>query len=311
MAFALELSGVTKDYGRLRAVDGVSFSVREGEIVGLLGHNGAGKTTLMKLVLGVTPCSAGTVRVLGRSPRAAGWDALRRAVGYLPESVSFYGTLTGREVLRYFARLKDVDRDQCNQLLKRVGLAGAADRRVKTYSKGMRQRLGLAQALLGRPRLLLFDEPTVGLDPLAARDFYMMLDDMRAEGVTVILSSHVLAGIEHHIDRAAILRDGQLLVAGTMDELRRRAGLPVTIRVRGPCEDAAWEERLRRKGVTSQRLNGTQLQLTTAFETKLDIMRLLLDLPGVEDIELAPPSLETLYAYYGTNRVKEQSCTPS
>jgi Cu-processing system ATP-binding protein len=309
-ASVVEFSGVTKRYGTMHAVDALSLDVREGEVLGLLGHNGAGKTTSMKMILGVTAPTAGDVRVFGESPLGRKAHELRRRVGYLPESVSFYGQMTGREVLAYFARLKGARRRDCDTLFERVGLESeAVDRRVKTYSKGMRQRLGLAQALLGEPRLLLLDEPTVGLDPIATRDFYVMLDELRRQGATVILSSHVLPGIERHIDRAAILGHGRMLAFGSLEELRERAGLPLRIRVRGQCSSDGCEQGLKARGMSVQQVNGAAVELAGPLAAKLDVLRLLLADPGVEDIDLVPPSLETLYAHISLN--EPDSCNPS
>lgn len=312
MIDVVTLTNLHKHYGSIGAVNGVSLSVRRGEVLGLLGHNGAGKTTLMKLILGLSAPSSGEVRVFGQSPRGKNGRASRLGVGYLPENVAFYGGLTGREVLGFFASLKGVSASGRDELLERVGLASAANRRVKGYSKGMRQRLGLAQALLGRPRLLLFDEPTAGLDPLAIRDFYVLLDELRSGGTTVILSSHVLAGVERHIDRAAILGGGRLLVIGNHEELGRRACLPFTIRVRGRCNAGDWKTLLEHTGAQVRRVSGTELELTSPPESKLMIMRAILDQDGVEDIELEPPTLEALYAHFeiGSSR-EEPSCATS
>jgi len=303
MSYAVELGDVRKEYGAVTAIDRLSLQVKAGEVIGLLGHNGAGKTTTIKLLLGMTAATAGEVRVLGQSPRGRGAKALRMQWGYLPESVRFYEQLTGREVLTYFGRLKRVASPERDALLEQVGLTQAADRRVKTYSKGMRQRLGLAQALLGRPRLLLLDEPTVGLDPIATRELYDTLDQLRRRGTTVILSSHVLAGIERHVDRVAILRKGLLQALGTLDELRRDAGLPFTIRARGQWAPGNWAGRLSRPGITGYRVNGTQLEIISAAETKMELMRLLLADGGIRDLDVQAPSLEALYIHY--NEAKE------
>ena len=298
MTPVIELSGVKKCYGALQAVTGVSLQAREGEILGLLGHNGAGKTTLMKLMLGLAMPSAGTVRVLGQSAVGKHAWSLRRCLGYLPENVAFYGELTGREVLGYFARLKGCDARERDALLDRVGLAPAAGRRVRTYSKGMRQRLGFAQALLGRPRLLFLDEPTVGLDPIATRDFYATLDKLRAQGTTILLSSHALSGIERHVDRVAILDRGRLLATGTMDELRRRSGLPLTIHVRGRLNGAAWHRDPVFQGAAVRRLSETEFEITGPAQDKLALIQSLLRLPGIEDIDSSSPTLESLYAHF-------------
>lgn len=298
MSSVIDLQGVSKHYGQVSALRDLSLQVGQGEVLGLLGHNGAGKTTSIKLMLGVIEPSAGKVKVLGQSPMAHGARSLRMQWGYLPESVSFYEQLSGAEVLDYFARLKRVPPGERKELLERVGLAEAADRRVKTYSKGMRQRLGLAQALLGRPRLLFLDEPTVGLDPIAVRDFFTMLDELRRQGTTVILCSHVLPGIEQHIDRVAIMRGGVLAALGTLDELRAGAGLPLKIRARGRWEKGVWESRLAQQGVVQYRVNCSSLEVEAPLESKLEVVRMLLNDQGIEDLELLPPSLESLYVHY-------------
>ena len=302
MKHAVKFTGVGKAYGSVKALHNVSLQVDPGEVIGLLGHNGAGKTTTIKLILGIVAPSAGQVEVLGYSPRGQQAKSLRLQWGYLPESVRFYEQLSGREVLRYFARLKRVDRPQSERLLEEVGLADAADRRVRTYSKGMRQRLGLAQALLGKPRLLLLDEPTAGLDPIATRDFFSTIDNLRRQGTTVILSSHVLPGIEQHVDRVAILRGGELRAWGTLDALRRDADLPLRIRVQGHWPDGFWEPRLREHGIDAYRVNGTSLEVASRIEAKLDVMRALVRYEHVEDIEVQSPTLESLYVHYNAPR---------
>ncbi|HXH03464.1 MAG TPA: ABC transporter ATP-binding protein [Candidatus Competibacteraceae bacterium] len=294
----VELEQVSKVFERLEALAGLSLRVSEGEVVGLLGHNGAGKSTTMKLILGLIRATGGEVRVFGQPPHGAQAHHLRLRIGYLPENVMFYEQLTGREVLRYFGRLKRVAAGQVDELLERVGLQGAADRRVKTYSKGMRQRLGLAQALLGWPRLLILDEPTVGLDPLAIRDFYTIIDELQAQGVTVILSSHTLSGIERHIDRAVILGGGRLLADGTLEELRARAGLPYRLRAYGRFASDDWPEHLPVPALVTQRAADGCLEFSVAGQDKLAALRGLLDHPAIQDIELEPPSLEALYAYF-------------
>ena len=294
---AVSFEQVSKHYAAFTAVDGLDLNIRQGEVIGLLGHNGAGKTTSMKMMLGVSKPSSGTVRVFGEDPAGTKAHQLRQKLGYLPESVSFYEQLSGLEVLQYFARLKRVDPSVCSGLLEQVGLdSQAIHKRVKTYSKGMRQRLGLAQALLGEPRLLLLDEPTVGLDPIATRDLYTMLDHLRKQGVTIILSSHVLPGIERHIDRAAIMGHGRLLAFGSLEELREHAALPLIMQVRGG-DPAAQAEVLSHLGVECRPTQQNQLEIRGSSSNKLEVLRLLLQQPGIEDIDVVPPSLETLYAH--------------
>jgi len=298
MVAAIDLNVVSKHYRGVTALQGLSLRVEPGEVLGLLGSNGAGKTTTIKLILGLIPPDTGDLSVLGRAPGDKDARALRLQIGYLPESLRFYDHLTGREVLDYFARLKRVTARERDQLLEQVGLAGAADRPVATYSKGMRQRLGLAQAFLGRPRLLLLDEPATGLDPIATQDLLDMLRALRREGCTIVVSTHRLAGIEQHVDRVAILQQGQLRVHGTLETLRRGSGLPYRLRLRGEWPQTGLEQRLSEWGCQDYRIDGRLLDLTTSTGNKIPLLRRLLALDGVEDLELEAPTLERLYRYY-------------
>lgn len=298
MSSPLMFDAVVKDFSGFRALAGLSFELRAGEVLGLLGHNGAGKTTTMKLALGVIAPSAGMVKVLDEDPVGRHSDRLRRVIGYLPENVSFYQQLSGREILRYFARLKGVNLRSVDPLLEQVGLADAARKRTKYYSKGMRQRLGLAQALLGEPRLLLLDEPTAGLDPQATREFYAMIDDLKSRGVTILISSHVLPGIERHIDRAAILGHGRLLAVGSLPELRARARLPLTIRVQGELSDSDLAACSSRAGLELVTHEADCVELQGAPERKLEALRCLVNIPGIDDIDVKQPSLESLYVHF-------------
>jgi len=161
----IEILGVHKRYAAVNAVNGVNLDIATGELFGLIGHNGAGKTTLFKMMLGLLPVSAGEIRIGGHAVRGEAFRQVRRSIGYLPESLALYDNLSGLETLHFFARLKGADLASCPALLEQVGLGAAAGQRVRNYSKGMRQRLGFAQALLGSPRLLFLDEPINGLDP--------------------------------------------------------------------------------------------------------------------------------------------------
>ncbi len=301
MTAAIDFQGVTRRDGELVRLDALDLQVSEGEVLALLGHNGAGKTTTMHLILGLLSPSAGRVTVLGGAPDGAHAETLRRRLGYLPENVSFYEQLSGREVLDYFARLKRVDRRQVDERLDQVGLSHVARRRVKTYSKGMRQRLGLAQALLGDPRLLLLDEPTTGLDPAATRDFYDTVRGLRERGCTVLLSSHVLPGVEPYIDRALILGGGKRLALGSLADLRQQADLPLTVRARGHSasshlahELARWDD----PRIEATTVNGHEVALSVPPDAKLAVLRRLTATAGIEDIELLPPTLEHLYTHF-------------
>jgi len=292
---AVEIQGVSQRYGSMTVLHDLNLNLGEGEVLGLFGHNGAGKTTSMKLILGLLAPSEGQVKVLGRAPND---PQVRRQLGYLPENVTFYPQLSGRETLRHFARLKGAALSQVDELLEQVGLAHAADRRVKTYSKGMRQRLGLAQALLGEPKLLLLDEPTVGLDPIATQDLYLLIDRLRQPGTSIILCSHVLPGVEAHINRAAILAKGRLQAVGSLSQLRAEAGLPVRIRASGVSERDSWLQRWTDAGHSARGLSESSLEVVAVNGHKLVLLRQLLGESEPEDIEIHQPSLEDLYRYY-------------
>ncbi len=298
MTSTIELSGVSKSFGPIDAVKDVSFSLKEGEIVALVGHNGAGKTTLIKMMLGLIRPSAGTVRVLGEDP-ATGAAEVRTRLGYLPENVSFNPALTGTETLNFYSALKRTGRGQIKGLLERVGLAGAADRRVRTYSKGMRQRLGLAQALLGQPRVLLLDEPTTGLDPASRRDFYQFLDELRDSGATILLSSHALSELEGRADHVVIVGRGVKIADGTLDELRRIARLPTRIRVRLADGHEADAARLSAGGDGWRPVNGRTLEIDAAPEDKVALLRAAVaEGRAVADLDVTPPTLDELYAHF-------------
>ncbi|GAB3017414.1 ABC transporter ATP-binding protein [Bowmanella dokdonensis] len=289
----IELSSINQYYGQMQVLSNISLSLEEGEVLGLFGHNGAGKTTCMKLVLGLLKPTEGSVSVFGGLPTEA---QRRRALGYLPENVTFYPQLTGLETLRHFARIKGASLSQVEELLDKVGLAHASQRRVKTYSKGMRQRLGLAQALLGQPRLLLLDEPTVGLDPIATQELYQLIDSLRCQGTGIILCSHVLPGVEAYIDRAAILSHGQLQAVGTLAQLAEQVGLPAWIRVK-ITEPQKWHDHLSGLGHQVRLLPGRELEVAAPNGDKISLLRTLLH-EGVSDVEIHRPTLDDLYRHY-------------
>lgn len=301
----VEIDGATLRYGALTALSGLDLRLEPGEVLGLLGHNGAGKTTTIKLVLGLLAPSEGRVRVLGHDARSL---EARRQLGYLPENVTFYPQLSGAETLRHFARLKGVAPAEAARLLEQVGLGHAARRRLKTYSKGMRQRLGLAQALLGEPRLLLLDEPTVGLDPLATVELYQLLDRLRGQGTGIVLCSHVLPGVETHIDRAAILAGGRLQVAGSLAELRRKAALPTRVRLASP-HNPQWLEGWRRAGLAARRLDGQRIEVLLDDAERDCVLEALLAAREF-DLEVLPPSLEDLYRHHMSPRPRRSHAMP-
>jgi ABC-2 type transport system ATP-binding protein len=218
----IETSYLTKLYGQAKAVDAISFSVGRGEIFGLLGPNGAGKTTTILMMLGLTEVSEGTVRVLGHDPQREPL-VVKRLIGYLPDSVGFYDNMTARENLAYTARLagfRAAERERrVSDALARVRLANVADKRVGTFSRGMRQRLGLAEILMKGAEIAILDEPTSGLDPQSTEEFLDMIRALKADNVTVLLSSHLLDRVQRVCDRVALFKDGKIALIGTVGEL--------------------------------------------------------------------------------------------
>ena len=289
------MRGVTARYGRHVAISDLDLELRAGECVGLVGHNGAGKSTAIKLMLGLLSPAAGQVAVLGATPTAGRSAQGRRQVGYLPENVALYPSLTGAETLGFFARLKGQPVAANSALLERVGLAAAARRRVGGYSKGMRQRLGLAQALLGQPRLLLLDEPTTGLDPEVRQHFYEILRNLRRDGATILLSSHALAELEGQVDRVIVMNRGRKIVEGAIAELRGLAAVKPRIRARLAHPPAAVvappDPRPEWKPLGDGRFE------TTCEES--EVAAALRDLPAFADqVEILRPSLDELYAAF-------------
>ncbi|MDR0535356.1 MAG: ABC transporter ATP-binding protein [Puniceicoccales bacterium] len=234
---AIEIDGLIKDFRtglrgvKLRAVDGLSLRVPENSIYGLLGPNGSGKSTTLKILLGLATPTAGGCRVFGR---AAGSLAARATMGYLPEAPYFYRHLSGRELVRFYARVSSVPAavldERVEAALEIVGMTDAAPRLVGTYSKGMLQRIGLAQAIVHDPRLVILDEPTAGVDPAGAAAIGRILLEMKARGKTVVLCSHLLGQVEELCDRIAILDKGRLVLEGSLsDVLERRDQTQLTI----------------------------------------------------------------------------------
>lgn len=293
----IEVSRVSKNFGEIRAVDDVSLAVEKGELFGLIGHNGAGKSTLFKMMLGLLPLSSGEIRINGRSVRGGDFRDVRRQVGYLPENVVLYDNLTGLETLQFFAGLKGVPHSECLPVLDKVGLKHAAGRRVRGYSKGMRQRLGFAQALLGKPSLLFLDEPTTGLDPEGIREFYHILHGLRAEGVTAILTSHILAEIQERVDRLAVMKSGHVQAVGTVQALREAMNLPLLLVLR-PQEGelSALMAELVDQGLEGAEVVNCQIVLSCPREQKVSLLHVAASVaPKLVDFQIREPSLEDVF----------------
>lgn len=298
----IEAHAVTRCFGEINAVAGVDLTIHTGEIFGLIGHNGAGKSTLFKMMLGLLPVSSGEIFIQGQAIRGNAFRQVRRSIGYLPENVVFYDNLTGLETLEFFAKLKGVDKSSCGPLLDKVGLHAAGSRRVRGYSKGMRQRLGFAQTMLGNPRILFLDEPTNGLDPEGIREFYEILSEKRAQGTTVILTSHILSEIQQRVDRLAIMKLGKIHALGTVQVLRDKLALPLIMHI--TMQSGASTEllaALASVGLTGTEQAGNIVVVHCPHAIKMKVLTLLSTMNDkVKDLHLQEPSLEDLFLGYST-----------
>jgi Cu-processing system ATP-binding protein len=301
----IEVNDVSKRFGDVQAVDRISLSVERGQMVGLIGHNGAGKSTLFKLMLGLIPATSGAVLMNGVPIDGRDFRQVRRRIGYLPETFVTYDNLTGREVLRLFADLKKVPRDACDAVLARVGLTDAAERRVRGYSKGMRQRLGFAQVLLGAPDLIFLDEPTNGLDPEGIHDFYQVLREVQAQGATIVITSHILAEIQERVDRLVILTSGRIAAQGTLAELRAQMVLPSVIEITlrngdAGAEGARIHSALAHLAGLELAIGSDSVRVSCLPGQKIAVLHILAALADtVRDIAIREPSLEDLFLGYG------------
>jgi ABC-2 type transport system ATP-binding protein len=302
--------GLTKRYRNTTVVDGINFEVGRGEIFGLLGPNGAGKTTTILMMLGLTEVSAGEVRVLGQNPVRSPLDVKRR-VGYLPDSVGFYDHITAAENLNYTARLMGIGpADRASRVmgaLQRVRLQDVANKRVATFSRGMRQRLGLAEILLKRAEIAILDEPTSGLDPQATHEFLEMIEGLKRENVTVLLSSHLLDQVQRVCDRVALFQGGRIVLMGKVNELAQQVlggGYLVDIDVAAPA-GVDLESRLRDiSGVTSvSRFGQFRYRLAASRDVRPDAARAVIAADGqLTHLGFEEASLDAIYNRYFQNQ---------
>jgi ABC-2 type transport system ATP-binding protein len=291
----VETEGLVKRFGPTLAVDGVSFRVEAGEVRGLLGRNGAGKTTLLRILFGLLPPDGGGVRLFGRDAGPEEVDAREGVAGFVEEP-RFYPYLTGRRNLDLLARLDGGGaRGRVDGALERVGLSASAGMEVGNYSTGMRQRLGLAAALVREPTLLMLDEPTIGLDPAGARDVRVLIRELAAAGVTVFVSSHNMAEVDEICDGVVVLHRGAVVWDGTLERLRSEA--PVQAHLLSTSDDARALELAGGAPGLELRRHGGQLVLA-ADDAVRDGFVLALGREGVAVRRLEPsvPPLEALFA---------------
>ena len=306
----IEAKGLTKIYGSTPAVDHISFDVGRGEIFGLLGPNGAGKTTTILMMLGLTEISEGEVRLLGFNPMREPLSVKRR-VGYLPDTVGFYDNLAAADNLRYTARLigfRSLEREKRIAVaLERVGLAEFADKKVGTFSRGMRQRLGLAEILMKGAQIAILDEPTSGLDPHATSELLGIIRGFKTEGVSVLLSSHLLERVQSVCDRVALFSSGRIALMGSVADLGRQVlggGYVVDIEADG----AGLAERLALiPGVSGVEKSGIgKLRLHADRDVRPEAAAEVIAMQGrLKFLGVQEPSLEAIYTRYFEARAEE------
>ncbi len=301
----IETQDLTKHYGDFVAVDNLNLTVEERQTFGLLGPNGSGKTTTILMLLGFTEPTAGKVQVLGFDPVRQPLSVKAR-VGYLPERLGFYDELTAHENLLYIAKLNGLPRDEANKridtALDRMNLSQVANKRVATLSRGMRQRLGLAEVLLKQPQLIIMDEPTQGLDPEAAHEFLNIVRDLKAEGITILLASHLLHQVQAVCDRVGLFYEGKMVLEGTVKELAQRV-LGGAYRIRLETESAVpgLEEALRKlPGVVNVYCQDTNIyELEATKDLRPEAARAAIEAGGrLLAVDVEEPSLDEVYTRY-------------
>lgn len=295
----LELNGVAVRFGAVHALAGVSLELNAGERVMLVGPNGAGKSTLMNVLLGLVRADRATLRVDG-APRSLRGDGIKKSVGYLPEAVAFSESLTGRQVLRFFAWARGVSSQRVDAVLARVSLTHAQKRSVRGYSRGMRQRLGLGIAILSEPQLLVLDEPTGGLDQEGLSVFYSVLEEWRDKGRIVLLATHDLALLERRVDRVCLFSNGRVKAAGTPEALRQRAGIPhrVTFELQETANGRAdgLVDAMSEAGARTVERGSSRLVVEIAPERLLPLMSVQARYPDVvAQLRVETPQLDEVY----------------
>jgi ABC-2 type transport system ATP-binding protein len=305
---------LVRRYGQTTAVDRLNFEVGTGEIFGLLGPNGAGKTTTILMMLGLTEVSGGAITVLGHDP-VRDPLAVKRRVGYLPDQVGFYDYLTARANLAYTARLMGIDRaergDRIAAALARVRLADVADKRVSTFSRGMRQRLGLAEIVMKRAEIAILDEPTSGLDPQSTVEFLDMIRELKRDGVTVLLSSHLLDQVQRICDRVALFQAGRIVLIGSVPDLARQvlgAGFVVEVEA-AAAAGTDLEHRLASvSGVTAVvRIAPDRFRLTADHDVRPEAARAVVAANGLlRRLSVDEPSLEAIYTGFFDRQKADQ-----
>lgn len=303
--YIIETKELTKKYGDFIAVNSLNLRVKPGEVFGLLGPNGAGKTTTILMLLGLTEPTAGSVEVMGFNPTRHPLRIKSKA-GYIPDQVGFYETMTGRENLAYIAKLNGLSRQEANSriedALQKVGLTKVANKRVATFSRGMRQRLGVADVLIKKPDLIIMDEPTQGLDPELAREFLSLIRELSGSGITILLASHLLPQVQEVCDRVGLFHQGRMVLVGRVTELAQKVlGAGYHIRLRANGSSRPFTEDLRMlTGVVEVKFQAPdRYTLVATDDLRSEAAKVIVDLGGqLTSLDIESLSLDDIYNAY-------------
>ncbi|AFL98672.1 ABC-type multidrug transport system, ATPase component [Desulfitobacterium dehalogenans ATCC 51507] len=291
----LEVKHAQKFYGQFQAVKDINLTIKKGEIYALLGHNGAGKSTLIKMILGLVKPSVGMIGIEGLNYDVKNKE-IKKRVGYLPERMNFYDNLTAWETLSFYAKLKGITKKRCEEVLEQVGLSEARHRRVGTFSKGMQQRLGLAQAIIHRPDLLVLDEPTTGLDPIGILELKEMIRNWNKEGTTILFSSHNLNDVEELAQQIGIMNRGEIIAQGTLKELQNKLGMPTKIEIDLSVIPDNLEKILVEKQIETFQVEGRTISIDCPKDKKTQVIAAVMDgVLKVLDLRLKEPGLNSIY----------------
>lgn len=303
MGGIIETINLTKEYDKKTVVNNLNLNIREGEAFGFLGPNGAGKTTTIKMLMGLVQPTSGTGKVCGFDIVHQVLD-VRRSCGVLPDPAGFYDNLTARQNLRFYGSLydlkgKDLD-DKVNSTLDMVGLSDVKDKKIGTFSKGMKQRFGLAQAIVHDPRVLIFDEPTAGIDPQGAEDYRNLVKGLKSRGKTILMTSHILPEVEAVCDRIGIIVNGEMKICGNVDELvdqyTKRQGFQLKLRVKELDELHVRESLKPVTGISNIVRNNGHYLISSGMDVSEDVSKAVCRANGVvTELEVYRPSLSEIF----------------
>lgn len=289
-ATMIKVKNLRKEYDGIVAVNNISFEVKKGEIFALLGPNGAGKTTTIKAILGLINYD-GEIHI---DEKDAKNKDVKKFIGYLPETVSFYDNLTALQTLQFFAELKGADKHKCMKLLEEFGLKDSANRKVGEFSKGMKQRLALAQCLLGNPKLLILDEPTSGLDALGAYEIRNKIKEMNEKGVTILLCSHILSEVQELADRVAIMNKGEIIAMDTVKNLGKMLDIQPKLKIEVEKITDSLIGKIK-EIVKEVKVEGNLIEVSCSPDLKLQIINEIEKETKIIDFKTIEPTLEEIF----------------